>query len=144
MVFNATFNNISAMTCLSELLVEETGVPGEKHIPAACHWQTLSHNAVSSYLNMEMTIVFIVVLHLAVIVLVCFFLSFKCSCIEDRLIFLTKYHVKQKGTNHNLIYLALSRYTHAQCLHNGKIFNDSRIFKKTIMVHIYTNRTTCF
>ena len=110
MVFNATFNNISAMTCRSELLVEETGVPGEKHIPAACHWQTLSHNAVSSYLNMEMTIVFIVVLHLAVIVLVCFFLSFKCSCIEDRLIFLTKYHVKQKGTTHTLIYLALSTY----------------------------------
>jgi hypothetical protein len=31
-------------------LVEETGVPGENHWPAACHWQTLSHNVVSSTL----------------------------------------------------------------------------------------------
>ena len=30
MVFNATFNNISAISCRSVLLVEETGVPGEK------------------------------------------------------------------------------------------------------------------
>jgi hypothetical protein len=41
MVFNATFDNISV------LLVEETGVPGENHRPAASHWQTLSHNVVS-------------------------------------------------------------------------------------------------
>ena len=40
MVFNATFNNI----WWSVLLVEETGGPGEKHRPAASHWQTLSHN----------------------------------------------------------------------------------------------------
>ena len=26
--------------------MEETGVPGENHRPAASHWQTLSHNAV--------------------------------------------------------------------------------------------------
>ena len=32
----------------SVLLVEETGVPGENHRPAASHWQTLSHNVVSS------------------------------------------------------------------------------------------------
>jgi hypothetical protein len=32
MVFNATFNNISAISLWSVLLVEETGVPGEKHI----------------------------------------------------------------------------------------------------------------
>jgi len=45
MVFNATyFSNIVA----SVLLVEETGVPGENHRPAANHWQTLSHNVVSS------------------------------------------------------------------------------------------------
>ena len=37
MVFNATFNNISV------LLVEETGVSGENHRPAANHWQTVSH-----------------------------------------------------------------------------------------------------
>jgi hypothetical protein len=29
MVFNATFNNISVISCGSFLLVEETGVPGE-------------------------------------------------------------------------------------------------------------------
>jgi hypothetical protein len=31
MVFNATFNNISAISWQSVLLVEETGVPGENH-----------------------------------------------------------------------------------------------------------------
>jgi hypothetical protein len=29
MLFNATFNNISAISCLSGLLVEETGEPGK-------------------------------------------------------------------------------------------------------------------
>ena len=48
MVFNATFNNISVISWLSVLLVEETGLPGENHRPAASHWQTLSHNVVSS------------------------------------------------------------------------------------------------
>ena len=32
----------------SVLLVEETGVPRENHRPVASHWQTLSHNVVSS------------------------------------------------------------------------------------------------
>ena len=36
-VFNATFNNISVISWRSVLLVEETGVPGEKHRPAASH-----------------------------------------------------------------------------------------------------------
>jgi hypothetical protein len=45
MVFNATFNNISWW---SVLLVEETGAHRENHRPAASHWQTLSHNVVSS------------------------------------------------------------------------------------------------
>ena len=31
MVFNATFNNISAILWRSVLFVEETGVPGENH-----------------------------------------------------------------------------------------------------------------
>jgi len=31
MVFNTTFNNISAILWQSVLLVEETGVPGENH-----------------------------------------------------------------------------------------------------------------
>ena len=39
MVLNATFNNISAISWWSVLLVEETGVPGENHQPIAsqCH-----------------------------------------------------------------------------------------------------------
>ena len=48
MVFNATSNNISVISWKSGLLVEETGVPGEHHRPVAKHWQTLSHNVVSS------------------------------------------------------------------------------------------------
>ena len=39
MVFNATFNNISVISWLSVLLVEETGVPGENNRPVASHWQ---------------------------------------------------------------------------------------------------------
>jgi hypothetical protein len=35
MVFNTTFNNISAISLWSVLLVEETGVPGENHRPVA-------------------------------------------------------------------------------------------------------------
>jgi hypothetical protein len=34
MVFNATFNNIGAISWRSVLLVEETGVPGENYRPA--------------------------------------------------------------------------------------------------------------
>jgi hypothetical protein len=37
MEFNATFNNISVISWRSALLVEETGVPGENHRPAASH-----------------------------------------------------------------------------------------------------------
>jgi hypothetical protein len=37
MVFNATFNNISVISRRSVLLVEETGVTGENHRPAASH-----------------------------------------------------------------------------------------------------------
>jgi hypothetical protein len=48
MVFNVTFNNISVISLRSVSLVEETGVPGEYHRPAVNHWQTLSHNVVSS------------------------------------------------------------------------------------------------
>ena len=48
MVFNTTFNNISAISWRSVLLVEETGVPVENHWHAASHWQTLSHKVVSS------------------------------------------------------------------------------------------------
>ena len=37
MVFNATFNNISAISWWSVLLVEETRVPEENHRPVASH-----------------------------------------------------------------------------------------------------------
>jgi len=37
MVFNATCQNISAISWQSVLLVEETIVPGENHQPAASH-----------------------------------------------------------------------------------------------------------
>ena len=37
MVFNITYNNISAISLLSVLLVEETGVPGENLRPAASY-----------------------------------------------------------------------------------------------------------
>ena len=49
MVFNATFNNISAISWQSILLVEETRVSGENHRSVASLWQTLSHNVVLSH-----------------------------------------------------------------------------------------------
>jgi len=42
LVFNSTFNNSSAISWRLILLVEETGIPGENHRPAASHWQTWS------------------------------------------------------------------------------------------------------
>jgi hypothetical protein len=46
MAFNATFNNISVISWLSVLLVEETRVSGENHRPVVRHRQTLSHSIV--------------------------------------------------------------------------------------------------
>ena len=37
MVYNLTFNNISVISWLSVLFVEEAGVPGENHRPVASH-----------------------------------------------------------------------------------------------------------
>jgi len=48
MVFNATFNNISLISWRSVLLMEETGVPRENQRLVTSHWQTLSHNVVST------------------------------------------------------------------------------------------------
>jgi hypothetical protein len=48
MVFNAIFNNISAISWWLVLLIEETEVPGENHRPVDSHWQTLLQNVVSS------------------------------------------------------------------------------------------------
>jgi len=39
MVFSASFNNISVISWLSVLLVEEAGVPGENYWPDTSHWQ---------------------------------------------------------------------------------------------------------
>jgi hypothetical protein len=47
MVFDVTFNIISVISW-SSVLLEETGVPGENLRPIESHWQTLSHNVVSS------------------------------------------------------------------------------------------------
>jgi len=54
MVFNTTFNNISAISWRSDLLVEETGGPGENHRPLASHWQTWSHNVLWSTTRHDM------------------------------------------------------------------------------------------
>ena len=49
MLLNANINNISAIWWRSVFsLVEETRIPGENNIPAASHWQSLSHNIVSN------------------------------------------------------------------------------------------------
>jgi hypothetical protein len=40
MVFNATFNNISAISWQLVLLMEETGGPRENHQPVASHLAT--------------------------------------------------------------------------------------------------------
>jgi hypothetical protein len=42
MVFNVTFNNISAISWQSVLLVEETGGPGENHLKVALNTITLT------------------------------------------------------------------------------------------------------
>ena len=47
MLFNATFNNISVISWRQVLLVEETGVSGESHLPVANHWQIVSHLAMN-------------------------------------------------------------------------------------------------
>jgi len=47
-VFNAILNNSSVISWRSVLLVVETGVPGENHRLVTSHWETLSHNVVSS------------------------------------------------------------------------------------------------
>ena len=38
LVFNATFNSISAISWRPVLVVEEAGVPGENHRPWASNW----------------------------------------------------------------------------------------------------------
>jgi hypothetical protein len=38
LVFNATFSNISTISWRPVLVVEEAGVPGEKHRPWVSNW----------------------------------------------------------------------------------------------------------
>ena len=48
LVLNATFNTISIILWRSVVLMDETRVTGESHQLSASHWQTLSHNVISS------------------------------------------------------------------------------------------------
>ena len=48
MIVNNTFTDISVISWWSVLLVGETGVLRENYRPVESHWQTLSHNVVSS------------------------------------------------------------------------------------------------
>jgi hypothetical protein len=48
-VSNVTFNNISVISWRLVLLVEETGVPGENHRPAARHLMSL----IVTYMNYQ-------------------------------------------------------------------------------------------
>jgi hypothetical protein len=57
-VFNDIFNNISVISWRSDLMVEETGVPGENHRPVASYWQTSSHSVVlNTYSNSHLRVV---------------------------------------------------------------------------------------
>jgi hypothetical protein len=47
MVFNDTFNNISAISWRSVFMVRGNRSTRENHQPAASHWQTWSHNVAS-------------------------------------------------------------------------------------------------
>ena len=46
MMLSATFTNISVISWRSVLLVEETGVPGDKHRPVANHWLSYLHDVI--------------------------------------------------------------------------------------------------
>ena len=47
-LYIATSIIIAVTSWWSVLLMEETGLPRENHLSAACHCQTVSHNVVSS------------------------------------------------------------------------------------------------
>ena len=55
MVFNATFNNISAISWRSVLLVEETGVPVENHRPAANFYHIMLYRVQLALAGFELT-----------------------------------------------------------------------------------------
>ena len=72
MVFNTTFNNISAISWWSVSLVEETEVPRENHRPVASHCEIISRNVVRStphqymymYLNYNAYFMYLVQMYL--------------------------------------------------------------------------------
>ena len=97
-VFNATFNNISVLSRWSVLLMEETTwwVPRENHRLVTSHWQTLSHNVVSStprlsvfrFLELELNnLIFCVVLYRSLFVHLYFF-SWSLYCLSFHIRFL--------------------------------------------------------
>ena len=88
MLLNATFNNISAISWRSVLLVEETGVPGENNRSVESHWQTLLHNVVIKFVSVLRQVGgFLRVLLLIVWFVSGFFLFGQC-CIQ----FYNKHH----------------------------------------------------
>ena len=52
MIFNATFNNISITSWRSVVLVEETEIARENRWHVTSHWQTLSHNVVTTRVHL--------------------------------------------------------------------------------------------
>ena len=66
MVLNATFNNISAISWRSVLLVEETGVPGENH----SHCPTVKYKNRRKEQNLYAKYIRIVKLHILILVFI--------------------------------------------------------------------------
>ena len=56
MVFNATFNNISVISCRSVLLVEETGESGENHRPVK-HYHIMLYRVHLAWFELIMLVV---------------------------------------------------------------------------------------
>jgi hypothetical protein len=56
MVLNATFNNISVISCRSILLVEETGEPGENHRPVK-HYHIMLYRVHLAWFELIMLVV---------------------------------------------------------------------------------------
>jgi hypothetical protein len=61
-MINATFNNISAISLSSVLLVEEIEIFGENHRPVAIHQETLLHNVLAEivwYLDLHLAMEYV-------------------------------------------------------------------------------------
>ena len=116
MMFNATFNNISAISWQSVLLVEEFG---ENHRHVASHLQTISHNVVSGTPRHEP------VFELTTLVVICT----DCTCSSN-------YHMWSRSrrplcgynNNNKQIHIALNNHVNA-ISHRCHLF---RFFRKSI------------